>query len=275
MKRRSSGNVNLVEFENITSVVEFIKNNGRTKTFLNCASSERAGSWWNGTKSLDEALNLFQYGWDEKTKELKEVLGKPNLKQKTYVKSFFTDVLGFQAIVPNYLMGLPKTMVNSYMKPIKSKIINICVTCNYLSDVSAKEIFENAINQTLVVNTLESMGYRVNLSVLNISTAGGRINALKIKVKSSTEKLNLSKLSFALIHPSMLRRIVFALFERLDEYDISDFKWGYGRSIDDKEMQKNENIKNLLGGEYILPSFLSREEVKSENFFKNFENFAK
>lgn len=275
MKRKSSGNVNLVEFENITSVVEFIKNNGRTKTFLNCASSERVGSGWNGTKSLDEALNLFQYGWDEKTKELKEVLGKPNLKQKTYVKSFFNDVLGFQAIVPNYLMGLPKTMVNSYMKPIKSKIINICVTCNYLCDVSANEIFENAINQTLVVNTLESIGYRVNLSVLNISRAGDRINALKIKVKSSTEKLNLSKLSFALIHPSMLRRIDFALFERLEEYDISDFKYGYGHSLEYKEMQKNENIKKLLSGEYILPSFLTREEVKSENFFKNFENYAK
>lgn len=275
---------NLIQFDSLTEVARYIDYTPRTKIFRDTKSNssdraEKQGGTWFGTTCLTEALYLLKYGWDEKTKEMQEILDKPSISQQQFVKSFYNDVLGFQALVPNYLMGLPKSMVNSRMRPVKSKIIDLCATNNYSCKYSAKEIFENAIRQVLVVNSLESKGYRVNLSVANFSRSfnGEITNIISTRIKRSDERLNLSKLSFALIHPSMFRRIYFALFERLDvfasKYYTSDY--GYGQAMRYEQIKENKEIQQLMKGQCILPSFISKQDLKDEEFYENLINFAK
>ena len=113
-----------------------------------------------------------------------------------------------------------------------------------------------------IINKLESQGYRCNLNVFwCISEKSLRyslnckIIAVKIKVKSSSEKLNISKLAFPLVHPSMLRRLLFRFIEVYPNV-TKGFFGCYGYPVMD-EIMKNANFHK--NGEYYLPAFIKKD----------------
>jgi hypothetical protein len=120
--------------------------------------------------------------------------------------------------------------------------------------VSSNTMKEESIKCFQIIKKIEQSGIRVNLNLM-ISTGHA---CVKIRLKSANEKLNLSKLAFPLVHPSMFRRLYFRFVEVYPTIPKS-YRYGYGRVPSEKEFRKVSE-KN----EFVLPTLLkgcSEDEI--------------
>ena len=83
---------------------------------------------------------------------------------------------------------------------------------------------------------------------------------IRMKVKESSQRMNLKQLAFPLAHPSMFRRITFALIERIE--DCQNFGAGYGFCTN------WEDVKYLYKGEYYVPRNVKEEETTDIEKYK-------
>ena len=212
------------------------------------------------TKSFDEAVELMKNGWKDMSEKLVQKLKveeqrmEPVMKPKTVY-----GVAGYQAVVPLYLNGVPTNMLSKKQVPVKQKVItlnkSICYHCGYTTD----EIIEESIKAFRIIKKLEANGYRCNLNVIvGASANDGTTFAFKIRVKNSTEKLNVSKLAFPLVHPSMMRRLYLRWLEVFPGV-TNKYTHGYGHPISVEELK---NVVHLEKGEYILPAKIEKDVTK-------------
>lgn len=214
------------------------------------------------TKSFEESVSLMKNGWEDMaqnlTKKLKVIENEvqPSTKRKTVY-----DVAGYQCSVPRYLQGLPNSMVRTTNIPAKQKIITVTKSIDYNGGTTTEEIVQESVKALQVVKKLEAQGYRINLNVavgtnksINSSSDGRFL--LKIRIKNASERLNVSKLAFPLVHPSMLRRLIFRWIEVYPKI-TKEFVGNYGYPT------RDEAMKQALNGEYLLPAFM--KDVSSIN----------
>lgn len=207
------------------------------------------------TNNFDEAVELFKNGWSDMatklTQRLKVIENKiePTMKPKNVL-----GVAGYQAIVPLYLQGVPNNMVTKKMTPVKQKVITLNKSIDYKASVSTDQIIEESTKAMQIVKKLEAQGYRCNLNIVLGTTAGypSKQFVVKVRIKSANEKLNVSKLAFPLVHPSMLRRLFFRFIE-VYPCVTRPFVKGYGSPATSSE------IRNIFKGEYLLPNFIKKD----------------
>lgn len=199
------------------------------------------------TYSFDEAVNLLKHGWGEMAQKLTQRLNVCATPEVQRQMETIIDVAGFQPIVPLYLAGVPTNMVSRQFRPVKQKVVNITKLLNYSAGVSTEEIIEQSVIAMRIVKKLEAQGLRVNLSIAVGTTAGDTEIVGKIRIKGANEKLNVSKLAFPMVHPSMLRRLYLRYIE-VEPHVTQRFVGGYGRPISYQRMQE------LLPNEVVLPS---------------------
>jgi hypothetical protein len=181
------------------------------------------------------------------------------VQPKTTQRSKY-DVVGFQASVPRYLQGIPTNMINK--KPVvqKQKVITIVKHVSYLGDVSQEEIVENSIKALQIVKKVEAQGYRVNLDVVRPTEKDGEILFTRVRIKSANERMNISKVAFPLVHPSMLRRLFFRFTEVVPDITAKGWVYSYGVTIYDRNKVKSF----LKDGEYYIHNFIDNvdDEIK-------------
>ena len=248
---------NVCEFESLKEFYDYICETPRNETFKygDLSSSRKTRGEWYGTSTFDEAANLFKNGWqlgaEELTKKLKIAETQKDV-QTTYKN--ILSMCGYQAIVPLYLQGVPNNMVNKKIVPVKNKVITINKIISVSASVSSETMKAESIKCFQIIKKIEQSGIRVNLNLM-IST--GHVCA-KIRLKSANEKLNISKLAFPLVHPSMFRRLYFRFIETYPTIPGS-YRFGYGRVPDEKEFKAVCNK-----GEIVLPTLLrgrTEEEI--------------
>ena len=217
------------------------------------------------TKDFNEAVELFKNGWSDMATKLVQKLKVTETKMQPTMKPKTTlSVAGYQAIVPLYLQGVPNNMVNKKLVPIKQKVITLNKSIDYNGGVDADQIIEESIKAMRIVKKLESQGYRCNLNIVLGTSAGGKQFVIKVRIKSSNEKMNISKLAFPLVHPSMLRRLFFRFIEVYPNVTKS-FTSGYGAPATSSE------LRNIFKGEYLLPNFI-KKDVDKINTIDDLEN---
>lgn len=237
------------EFESLKEFYDYICNTPINSTFNHMElSSERADTKnWYGTKTFNEAADYFKNGWqlgaEELTKKLKIAETQKDV-QMTYKN--ILSMCGYQAIVPLYLQGVPNNMINRKIVPVKNKVITINKITSASASVSSKTMQAESIKCFQIIKKIEQSGIRVNLNLM-ISTGYA---CVKIRLKSANEKLNISKLAFPLVHPSMFRRLYFRFIEVYPTMP-SSYKYGYGRVPSEGEFKAVCN-KN----EIVLPTLL-------------------
>lgn len=236
------------------------------KTF-ETLSSHTGDKEFTDTKNYKEAKDLLESGWTIKAEEITTELNKSKLTIETF-KQFY-DVVGFQASVPRYLQGIPTSMVNRKKVTKKKKVITLNSYISYSANVSAETITKNSIEALKVVQAFESQGYRVNLNIFfgsHTNSSKKQIIILKVRIKSANERLNISKVAFPLVHPSMLRRIVFKFMEGWDLITDSSFEFGYGTPLDENNSGHKRIIKKCMEeNEVWLPSRIHDAKVLIEN----------
>ena len=247
------------EFDSLKDFCDYILNTPTNNAFkgkrsLASTMPDRRKKKWSGTDTFDEAYRLLLNGWSIGAQTLNEKLNIAHMDMQQQVT--YKDVLsvcGYQAIVPLYLQGVPTNMVSKQIVPVKRKVITLNKVIAVSASVSSKTMEEESIKCFQIIKKIESTGIRVNLNLM-IST--GHV-CVKIRLKSAGERLNISKLAFPLVHPSMFRRMYLRFVETYPTIPRSYTK-GYGR------VPKEEEFKKCCSKNEILLPTLLRGSKESE-----------
>lgn len=247
MQEIKMNGVQLRKYDSISDFENFINNTPFNEVFRwEEHASVRKDSYWTGTNSYEEAVDLLKHGADDLSKRLEKMyqIKAADIGTKTVTRSYY-DVVGFQASVPRYLQGLPTSMINQKKVVQKAKVITLNKDMNYNASWSVEDIINESAKALAIVKKLESTGVRVNLNLCWVARTDSQKVGCKIRLKNANERLNVSKLAFVMAHPSMLRRILFRWLEVNPSVTDKSYVHGYGRPSNIKEIQEP--------GEYTLP----------------------
>lgn len=237
------------EFKSIEEFYKYLCDTPFNEAFRWSRHQSVNGSYeFTQTKSFEEATELLKNGWEDMAKKLTKKLDAKKTEVfygKRQINTY--DVCGYQASVPRYLQGIPTNMINKKNVPVKQKVITVNKCINYSGNTSTETIVEESVKALQIVKKLEAQGLRVNLNVILGSQKDVSI-ACKVRIKSANERMNISKLAFCLVHPSMLRRMLFRYIE-VCPHVTREFIYGYGRPI------QNSDMKEFCKDEYLIPAF--------------------
>lgn len=236
------------EFDSLNEFESYITNTPLNETFRWQKLSSTDGSYgFTQTHSYEEATKLFKDGWSSMAQDLtKKLKVIQNQVVDAQVQKILYDVVGFQASVPRYLQGIPTSMVNKKRVPVKQRVITLNKDISYNCGITTAQIIEASVQTLQLIKKIEAQGIRVNLNLVWGTTAGDTKEVAKIRLKSANERLNISKLAFPLVHPSMLRRLCFRYLEVAPTVTKS-YTWGYGAPMDGSQ------LKTYCKDEYVLP----------------------
>lgn len=246
------------EFKSIHEFYKYLYETPFNETFRwSEHASVSGGYWFTKTRSFEDAVELIKNGWSDMSEKLTQkmkVAAKPAPQMKP---RNVLSVAGYQPVVVLYLAGVPTNMVDKQLVVVKSKVINVTKLIDYNCGVDAETIEKESIKAMQVVKKLEAQGYRVNLNVA-LGASADRNNVIcKVRIKNANEKMNVSKLAFPMVHPSMLRRLMFRYIEVCPDV-TSGYKGGYGRPC------SFDTMKKVFTEDIILPSIWTQDISKIE-----------
>ena len=248
--------LNKITFNSISEVLNFIDKHEVTEGYkANMASVEGVYSFTK-TNDFNEAMNLLKHGWESGAQKLNTQLKTIKTVDGYKTKQFY-GVAGYQCSVPRYLQGIPTNMVNSKRVVTKNKVVNITKDICYNAGWDADKMIEQGVKFVELVNKIESTGTRCNVFVMLGAQRYNNKVCFKIKIKDSSQRMNIKQLAFPLAHPSMLRRILFALMERHET--TKDMYNGYGSPISFDELQSE------FHKEYFVPREIEEEHITDAN----------
>lgn len=217
---------------------------------------------WAGVGSYEEAEKLLADGWEENIDKLKNGLKNVGVGSGKRV-TFQNSVVGFAPVVPLALQNVPNCMINTRIKPIKAKVINLYYDITVSGATNKAKVFENGQRIMQAVLNLESQGYRVRLNAVqgycgNNHEQDGDI--LVVKVKSENQPIDLKRIMFPFTHVSMFRVIGFAWYERSP---ISYSRHCYGKAMAHQYDREtcNEHFKEMFGKNAV---YISGTAMKSD-----------
>lgn len=200
---------------------------------------------WCGVDSYEQALQFLEEGYQPAVEKLKTGI-KANLQGNGKRISFYNDIVGYAPIVPLAILGVPNSMINSRMKPIKAKVIDVYYNMTASSSTSSENIINAGVKLLSAIIALEQQGYRFNLYATQNYYENRKCYMLKIKVKDAMQPIDLKRISFPLTHTGFFRVIGFDWYSKCPE---AKYMWCYGHSIDydfgNDTMQKT--AKELFG----------------------------
>ena len=164
---------------------------------------------------------------------------KGRVKANTTGKRFrsYNDVVGYQPIVSNAIMGLPKSMINSSLTPIKTKVIDVYyeMTCSCVTESS--DLIKAGQKMLGVIMELEAQGYRFNLYCTQgyYSFSSG-CDMLCLKVKSANQPMDLKRMSFPIAHTAFFRGMGFDWYSKFPK---GTYRPGYGHAIAYEKSQES------------------------------------
>lgn len=244
------------EFNSLIEFYSYIKNTPYNEAFKDKPKHSVTGTKkFTGTDSYTDAEEMFLKGCPTLTKKIVKEVDKIKLNLTKEEKKTIYDVCGYQPSVPKYLQGIPNNMFNSKMRVVKQKVVTVNKMISYNCRYKQKEIINESLKALNMIRILERSGLRVNLNLLFVISkyklvdkkTVRHIEVLKIRLKNSNEKLNLSKLVFPLVHPSMIRRLIFRYIEVAPTI-TEEFTYEYGIPI-----SAVSTCSRLCKGEYCLP----------------------
>lgn len=240
-------------------------------------SSDEDNFSFTHTNNFKEANDLMIKGDAKSQSKILEIKSKldyeVNSKQVNKVRSR-ADVAGYSPIVANAVMGLPKSMINSYRVPVKNKIVDIYINHSVGAMMDAETIEFRGAYILSYIDHLEQNGYRVNLfaGAVSYSSDDDEYSGFYVKVKSSSQPMNILKAAFYVVHPSFLRRIYFRILENESRLKNKTYS-GYGQATNFAQQRDLQN--KMLGKDVIiLDKSINLSEDKSyEDNIKELEKF--
>ena len=264
-KKRS---VNVEFYNSAIDVYEDCRKRTITDSCFDDKSKMRFGSW-EGVKTYDEALKYLRNGYQPTVNKLREKLKMRDPGQKRI--SFTNNIVGSAPIVPLAMKGVPNCMIDTKMKQIKCKVIDVYydMTCSCGTD--SDDIIANGQKMLGAILDLEHQGYRINLYAVQSYNDSNSSDILAVKIKSSSQPLDLKRMSFPLTHTAFFRVIGFDWYSRFPK---GKYRGGYGRALgyEYDDAQLKEFASKMFGDNaiYIAGSkILKRNEEYIKEVLKD------
>lgn len=203
------------------------------------------GKSWCGVDSYEQALQFLEEGYQPTVEKLKVGI-KSKLQGNGKRISFHNDIVGYAPIVPLAILGVPNSMINSRMKPIKTKVIDVYYNMTASSYVNNEDIIAAGVKLLSAIIGLEQQGYRFNIYAIQGYYRNSKCYMLKVKVKDAMQPIDLKRISFPLTHTGFFRVIGFDWYSKCPE---AKYLYGYGKplEIDFNNTQINNATKEIFG----------------------------
>lgn len=222
------------KFDDWTDFVEAAVKNATPNGKARQGNTEWAGA------TFDEAVKLATEGWRTNI-ELVNVLLEAVRERLADVIDFSweraVDMTGSEPDVDRYLAGELECMFDDTptIAPHKGKALTMIVDCTITRKITAEEIFKRGAAIIALVQTMTMLGLEleiwVDMTVDSRQRRGKRMVTL-VRVHKAGEPMDMDRVSYALGHPSMLRRLYFGVMEGEEKALKDDFGFysggGYG-----------------------------------------------
>lgn len=196
---------------------------------------------FQGVASYDEALDLMRHGYQPTVEKFKAGLRATRQGNGKRI-TFQNNVVGANPVVPLAIMGVPNCMIDTCMKPIKSKVVDVYYDITSSCSTSTDTIIKNGQKVLGAITALEQQGYRFNLYAVQTYYSDKSADMLVVRVKSSNQPLDLKRISFPLTHPSFFRVIGFDWYSKTPK---GTYRCAYGRAL--AYDYTSEDVQRSLG----------------------------
>jgi len=219
--------------------------------------------------SREETYTMLREGYQPTVDALKSKLKISAAGQGKRFKSF-NDVVGYQPIIPNAIMGLPNSMVNSSLKPIKTKVIDVYYEMTVAAYTESSDLIKAGQKMLGVIMELEAQGYRFNLYCTQgyYDTSNG-CDMVCIKVKSASQPMDLKRMSFPISHTAFFRGIGFDWYSKFPK---GTYRSGYGHAIsyDKSQSEIQEEYSKIFGKSaiYFSATTIIKQKDNAEKYLK-------
>lgn len=205
------------QFDSVTSFANYLSKAETSKTFQGAElTSQKVRKGWSDL-TFDEANDLLRFGDKENAEKISKEVNRVARTSGSGVRvrqQSFNDVVGHSVHVPNYLAGVPMTMINSRRVAIRnSKVLNIIYNSTFACGVQPHEVVEVGVKILTYIKNLESSGYRVNLYVMKCAKSSKEKLSAIIRIKDSEQYLNITKTAYPMINPEFSRKHFFRMIE--------------------------------------------------------------
>lgn len=195
---------------------------------------------WHGA-TYDEAIDMLRHGYQPTVDSMKGVF-KAGLQGESKRFSFQNSVAGFAPVVPLALKGVPNSMIDMRLKPIKAKVVDIYYDSTFRCGTSSEDIIKTGQKVLGAIVELERQGYRFNLYAVQSYCDSIDADVLIVKVKSAEQPLDLKRVSFPLTHTAFFRAIGFDWYSKMPG---GRYRGGYGRALV-HEFKKDGEAKKIM-----------------------------
>lgn len=230
MKRYTvDDSINITEYSSMGEFLRDINSLPNNKFYQHINESQRTGNQnWSGTSSYKEALELSNTGWTTAaTKMATKVKMTASESHSARTSKPVYSIVGSQACVPLYLQGVPTNMCSRKTLYTKQKVVTVTKGISYNFGWKTEDMIDEGTKSIQIIQSMENGGLRVKLNVLFSVTHEGETNTCKVCIKQPDERISISKMAFALSHPSMLRRLMLKWVE-VDPYSKKSMGINYG-----------------------------------------------
>ena len=265
--------VMLEQYNNSAEMVNDLKTRSLTSSSFDDKSRKADFDEWDGVKSYGECLEYLSNGYQPTVDALRDV-SKATVQGNGKRIGFKNDIVGGMPIVPLAMMGIPNSMVNTYIKPIKAKVLDVYydVTCSWKT--KSKDIIKAGQTLLATILKLEQEGYKFNLYAVQTYSDSESCDMLVIKVKSSNQPLDLKRMSYTLTHTSFFRVLGFDWYSRTPK---GKYRFGYGHNLgvelNENSTQLNEFAQQLFGKNSIyISAFLMHKSGDKDTYIDNMIN---
>ena len=243
----------------------FKKHRGETKDLL---PSRRASESFTGTASWEAAHDLMERGYEEGVNLILNAGMKPT---GGTLHRYETAVVGFAPCIPNAIMGLPDSMIRNREHKQQMREVTINYAFGLLGGSQAEDIAIASRRLLDAIASLEKDGIRVKLNLHWASKRDEHVRCVSITLKEARQPINLRKISYPLVHPSFLRRHLFAWMETAPNIRVA-FTEGYGGRVSDETQRAYMMQTQMMQPtDYFISTFTLAELSSAEDVIKYFQ----
>jgi hypothetical protein len=229
------------------SLGEFIKAS-RNPSLSDAKSSKREGreeDTFSGTPTFDAALLLAERGWPEGRAKLMTAIAAAQ-SSPTFTPSIVMDVAGAYPIAALAAAGDPCSMVD--LAPVEDRVrpvVRLLIQRAGSAAYDVDEFMNYGAAVMSYVEGLEGAGFRCEITVCFASdfhSDGDQCTT--VVVKRAEEPIEMDRMAFVMVHPSMFRRLAFSVFEATEGLSqiLSRNSYGYIRNPRADEAERGQCI---------------------------------
>jgi hypothetical protein len=220
-------------FDSWHEFIEYCDKAPSPRALDSLSSHTGQGHAGSGTSSFADAVSLAYTGWTDGASRIKTITSPifDKVSQLIERQDMVFDVEGIGIDVARYLDGEPECWQKWETRIVDgpgTRIIRLGYNLGAYHAVSEEHIIGKGAVACALVELLEYAGNRVEVYGLKNNTSGGCSDRTSVLLKSADQNLDVPRLAYALSHPSMARRLLFSVLERMPN-NWNNFAYGYGK----------------------------------------------